>query len=76
MAKKIDYLAEEIIQVLEQNHGKPYAEEKRAELSGKDRFQVLVWMNTLDKKNLETLANRLSISPDALDITRNTVRAL
>lgn len=77
MAKKqLDYLAEQACAVLDASCGKAYADEKRARLTGVDRFGVIVWLNELDKENLSALAERLNVDFHDLDILRRTARQL
>ena len=74
--KKLDWLATEVCDLLEENHGKGYAHDKRTRLAGLDRFKVLIWLNELDITNLEALAEKLDVDPEGLDFVRKFVRQL
>lgn len=76
MENSLDWLADKACNILEKNCGKVYADIKRERLDGVDRFDVLIWLNNLDKRNLEDLADTLNISFVELDVTRKTVRSL
>lgn len=72
----IDWIATTICDVLEEQHGKGYANEKRKRLSGVDRFGVLIWMNELDNDNLQRVAKKLNVDLDGHDFVRKFVRQL
>jgi len=72
--KTLDWLAKRVCDVLEKNVDKTYADDTRERLAGCNRFQVLVWLNHLDNKNLRDLAHKLGVSFSDLDITRKTLR--
>ena len=61
----LDWLAEEVCDVLESRLGKVYADGVRNRLDGVDRFQVVLWLNNLDDANLKALADKLNRLPRA-----------
>lgn len=75
--KKLDWLAVQIIDVLEdQGFDAPYIDDIRETLSGRDRFAVLLWCNNLDTGNTEALAKRLNVSSEELSVTVKTLQRL
>jgi hypothetical protein len=76
MSDRLDWLAGEVLEVLESEIGASYAAEKRERLLGLNRFEVLLWCNNLDAQNIEALATRLKIDPAAFNVTIQTLRSL
>ena len=75
--KKLDWLAQRIIDVLEeQGLDAPYIEDIKDTLGERDRFAVLLWCNNLDSGNTEALAKRLNVSHEELSVTVKTLQKL
>lgn len=73
----IDWLAEQVLHSFADcGLDDSYIEEKRRSLSGRDRLEVIRYLNNLDDRVFINLANRLNIDPDALLITARTIRQL
>jgi hypothetical protein len=52
---------------------KSWLEDKRAELAGLTRFEVLQWLVRLDGFHLSLVADRMRVSPENLRIAASTV---
>ncbi len=77
MAKKLDYLATEILRMFKElGFDKGYIAEKESDFNGKDRFAMLLWCNNLDSNCLEQLAKNLGVNFDDFKVTIKTVRSL
>jgi len=70
-----DYLAIEILEMLESKIGINYATDKALRLHEQNRFQILVWCNNLDAEMREELALRMGVLSDDFEITLKTLRS-
>ncbi|MFA5924428.1 MAG: hypothetical protein WC856_24590 [Methylococcaceae bacterium] len=74
---KLDWLAVQVISTFrELGFDEAYLADKEHELSGKDRFAVLLWCNNLDKLCLEALAGQLGIDAGDFAVTVKTIKRL
>lgn len=75
--KKLDCLAEEIMDVFELlGFDDTYISDKRDTLAELDRFAVLLWCNNLDQRCREVLARQLGINVDDFSTTIKTLQRL
>jgi hypothetical protein len=73
--KKLDALAEEILQIFKERGFDPsYIEEKQMELTGLSRFSVIGWCSNLDEICLLGLASKRGISVKDLRTTLDTLK--
>lgn len=67
-SKKMDWLAEHVLNDLRLHRPHQWVESKRADLRGKDRKDVLRWLcHELDLENKALVENCLKLSPGALN---------
>ena len=76
---QLDWLAEEAMSAIKD--GNPdlndyWHAEKRSHLAGLQRLAVLIWMNTLDVRNLSLVAERVDVPLADLQTTIKTVARL
>lgn len=75
--QKLDWLASQVISMFRLlDFDNAYIADKADELSGKDRFAVLLWCNGLDKQCLRALAWNLGVNADDFAVTIDTIRRL
>ncbi len=77
MAKKLDYIATEVLKMFkERGFNNSYIEDKQSNFDGKDRFAMLLWCNNLDDDCLEVLVKNLDVELVDFVITIRTLKSL
>jgi hypothetical protein len=72
----LNHIAVSVIRALAFGDSENWLHEKAERLNGKDKLNVLVWLNNLDYPNLTRVANELNVPVDELETTIKTLRSL
>lgn len=70
-----DYIAIEILEMLESKFGIDYTMDKALRLYKQDRFQILLWCNNLDSDMRDELALRMGVLSSDFEIMLKTLRS-
>lgn len=72
----LNHVAVSVIRALAFGMTEAWLYEKAERLNGKDKLNVLLWLNNLDYQNLTRVANELNVQVDELETTIKTLRSV
>ena len=72
----LNHVAVSVIRALAFGMTEAWLYEKAERMNGKDKLNVLLWINNLDYQNLTRVANELNVPVDELETTIKTLRSI
>jgi len=74
--KKLNRLAEKIIELLQSKYDAPYVADKVSRLQGQDNFETLLWCRNLDTNNQRALAAMIGVEKSDFTVTLDVIRKI